>query len=363
MHKLTAPLILLSLFISGCKKNSDHPIWERSFGTGTAFFTKVTADSGIISCGETGGRPFFIRLDKNKNKVAEFKSSIPGLYSSAWSDNVCFIAAGSSEGKMLLERFDNKLNSVWDTTLTTTYYIDQASLCYLGNGNLLAVGTTNPDSISSGVTGLLFVWFDTTGSVTNRREIKESSSISAKKVVTDNSGNIYLALTRRNIGAKSQAAVAKYNSQLQKLWETELYNNPIFGASSLGIALDNSGNVYVSGKTELSVANGVLNNSFLASITTTGNVRWKKYLENSNSGSAVILDGTGLTLMLNLNCFIISRLDPADGTDSGRIRVFDVCDSYKTDALGFDFDINFDGNILMAGSKGGGFYLILKSSL
>jgi hypothetical protein len=252
---------------------------------------------------------------------------------------------------------------VWDTILTTTKYIDQASLCYLGNGNLLAVGTTNPDSISSLVTGLLFVWFDTTGSVTNRREIKESSSISANKIVTDNSGNIYLALTRRNIGAKSKATIAKYNSQLQILWEKELYNNPSFGASSLGIALDNSGNVYVSGKTELSMTDGVFNNSFLASITSTGSVRWKKYLENSNSGSSVTLDDTGLVLMLNLNCFIISRLDPADGTDSGRIRVFDACDSYKTDALGFDFDINYDGNILMAGSKGGGFYLVLKSSM
>ena len=29
----------------------------------------------------------------------------------------------------------------------------------------------------------------------------------------------------------------------------------------------------------------------------------------------------------------------------------------------YDFDINYDGNILMAGSKGGGFYLVLKSSL
>ena len=109
-----------------------------------------------------------------------------------------------------------------------------------------------PILMSSVATGLIFVWFDTAGSVTNRSEIKEYSSISANKVVTDNTGNIYLALTRKNIGAKPKATVAKYNSQLQKLWETELYNNPSFGASSLGITLDNSGNIYVSGKTELS---------------------------------------------------------------------------------------------------------------
>ena len=78
MFKSVAPLILLSLFISGCKKNTENLMWERSFGTGTAFFTKVTADSGIISCGETGGKPYFILLDKNKSKIAEFKSSHSG---------------------------------------------------------------------------------------------------------------------------------------------------------------------------------------------------------------------------------------------------------------------------------------------
>lgn len=38
-----------------------------------------------------------------------------------------------------------------------------------------------------------------------------------------------------------------------------------------------------------------------------------------------------------------------------------VCISDNTDALGFDFGINYEKNYLIAGSLGGSFYLALKS--
>ena len=67
--------------------------------------------------------------------------------------------------------------------------------------------------------------------------------------------------------------------------------------------------------------------------------------------------------MLNMNCFILNIINPDDGSDAGRIKVLDVCDSNDSDALGMDLDQNFDGNMLLAGSKGGSFYMALKSSV
>ena len=323
-------------------------------------FIKTTADSGLLGCGELGGKPYLIKLDRNKNKISDYKYNAAGLFSSAWFNKDLSVIAGNTEGKMLITCFNNKDSLLWDTTFVSSYYIDYSSVCYLGNGELLVIGSAKPDSAISGGTSLYFVRLNTTGSIINRKEIKESAFISANKVIADNSGNIYLALTRRYAGSKSKATVAKFDNQLQKIWETELYNNPDFGASSLGIRLDNAGNIYVSGRTELPVSTGSADNSFAVSLTNNGSIIWKKYLEDTNSGSSVIIDGNGHVLMLNHNCFIINILNPNDGSSVGTVRTFGVCDSKNTDAFAQDFDINYDGNLVVAGSNGGGFYIGMK---
>ncbi len=38
----------------------------------------------------------------------------------------------------------------------------------------------------------------------------------------------------------------------------------------------------------------------------------------------------------------------------------DACDPFSTDALGMSFDTDYDGRILVAGSRGGNYYMALK---
>jgi hypothetical protein len=361
MKKLIPILIFIILF-SACKKSSSDFIWENTYTKGEAFFINAAADSGFIACGETGYKPYLIRLDKNKGKIFEFSSFDQGLLSSVWFDTTSYIAGGNTHGKMLLLRIDRHGNIVWDTTLSAAFKVDYTTLSYDGHGSFLAVGTASADSAGKESAGLMFVRFDTTGKITTKTATINTGFISASKVVEDNTGNIYLAITRADAGIKAKATVQKLNSSFQKIWETELYNNPEFGASTLDIVLDGSGVIYVSGKTELSQKDGVVTNSFLASLTNSGTIRWKKYLEISNSGSSLILNSKDFLVMLNMNCFILNILNPDDGSDEGRIKVLDVCDSKISDALGMALDQNFDGNILLAGSRGGSFYLALKSS-
>ena len=66
---------------------------------------------------------------------------------------------------------------------------------------MLAVGSASPDSSDTGAAGLFFVWFNTTGAVNNHSEIKEATFISANDFITDNTGNIYLAITRKSASA------------------------------------------------------------------------------------------------------------------------------------------------------------------
>jgi hypothetical protein len=356
-------LLALSLTVVSCNKETTDFIWEKSFGQGNSLFVMTSSDSGIVSCGTVNDNPYLLKLTKDKKTEIEFTSERKGLFSSAWSDTSRFIAGGSSEGKMLLACINNNGSKIWDTVLTAGFNVELTGLSYSGNGNLVAVGTVKPDSAASGKTGILFVKFDTSGKIIEKKEVVEANFIAANKMKADHSGNIFLPLTRMRVYAKSQASVAKYSAEFNKLWETDLYNNSNFGAASLGIILDDQGNVYVAGNTELSAEEGVLNNSFLVSLTSSGAVKWKKYLEKTNSGIALKFNDNDILMMLNTNCFIINMANPEDGSEAGKIRMFDVCNSKETDAFGEDLDLYYDANILVAGSKGGNYYLALKSIL
>ena len=354
-------LLLFSLLIISCKKESDNIIWQRSFGEGNALFVMSSPDSGIVACGEVSASPFLIKLSRDKSTETTFTYPGGGLFSSAFYCDSFFIAAGSSEGSMLLSRIDAEGMLVWDAAVTTGFNISLTKLLPDGT-DLLAIGSTGPDYSAAAAYGLLFVKFDTSGNIIDTTEVTENEFISVGNAVKDYQGNIYLALTRQETDKKPRASVAKFNSSFQKLWEEELYNNTNFGAGCLGIAIGESDSLYLTGKTEVSREAGTLDNSYLASMSTSGNIGRKKYLENSNSGTDLITNESGEILLLNSNCFIIGVIDPMNGYDIRLIRMYNECDSYHSDAFGADLDLDYDGNILAAGSRGGSFYLALKSS-
>jgi len=354
-------LLTLALALVSCNKETNDFIWEKSFGKGDAFIIQLATDSGTVSCGTLNDTPYLLKLKKDKTTELEYSSEKQGLFSSVWFDTSRYIAGGSSNGKMLLACIDNEGTKIWDTLMTAAFNIRLTGLSYSGSGNLVAIGTAMTDSVEAGSSGILFVEFDTTGNIILKKETTDYNFIAANKVATDNAGNIFLPLTRRKTYSRAMASVAKYSSEFNRLWETDLYNNPDFGASSLGIILDDQGNIYVSGDTEISSADSVLSNSFLASLTSSGSVRWKKYLEKTNSGSAVVIGDNDMIMMLNTNCFIVDMANPDDGADEGKIKMYGVCNSKETDAFGRDLDINYDGNLLVAGSKGGNYYMALKS--
>jgi hypothetical protein len=359
MRKLI-PVLFLFILISCNKKSGSDFIWEKTYGSGEALYISEAQDSGLIACGEVGGKPYMVRLDKSMAEVIDFNSSEQGLFSSVWFDTTSYIAAGSTLGKMLLVRLDNLGNIVWSKSLPAEFQVDNTSLIYTGNGNFLAVGSAGADASEDGSTSLLFVRFDTTGHVESNAVISNTGFISTQNLSLDNAGNVYLGITRKTDGSKTKASVAKFNNDFQKLWETDLYNNPDFGSASIDITLGESGDVYVTGRTELNQNEGVSNNSFVVSLTNSGTIRWKKYLESTNSGSSVIIDDDVLVI-LNRNCFILNLINQSDGSDAGRVKVMEICNSKDSDALGTDIVQKYDGNIFLAGSKGGSFYLALKS--
>lgn len=361
MKRLIPLLCILSAIITGCKESEENIIWQGSFGLGKALCVKTTGDTGYVSVGEVQGKLYLLYLDKDKNKDLEYKPDVTGVITSVWPEKGFFITAGSSGGKMLLSRIDMTGKVVWDTLFNNTFKIDYSSLCPLGGDNFLALGTPDPDSTVTSASGLTFIWFNSSGVISNRKDVLNTTYTAAKAIVTDNTGNIYLGLAKLGSGGYLKAAVAQFNSQVQKIWEKDLYNNPAFGAASLGITLDGSGNPVVTGRTGMQVSTGVETNTFIAKYYHSGDSIAKNYLEYSNAGSSVIPDSKNQYYVLNKKCIIINIVDQhMDYT--GVIRTYSSCDSKTTENIGYSVDFTADGNFIIAGSQGNNFYLVIKSS-
>ncbi|HUX96668.1 MAG TPA: hypothetical protein VMV47_13120 [Bacteroidales bacterium] len=361
MRSLCLTLLVIVL-LSGCKKDKSYFAWEKSYGVGEARYIKVTSDSGLIACGVSENQPYMLRLDENKMVVIDYRAEVTGVFTSAMYDTSGYITAGSTEGKMLLMRLSKTGNKTWEKIIDPGFNIDQTQLLSLDDGNFLAIGSASPDTIFESQAGLLFIKFDSTGLVLNELEYESGFFIASYEAAIDNSDNIYLALTRKEDLEEPKATVAKFNSSLQRIWELELSNNPAYGAASMSIRYDESGRLFVAGRSELPTeGGGLINNSFIASISLTGSLNWKKYPENSNTGRGILMNSAGEVVLLNKNCFIINLLDPDNGADGGRIRMFDVCDPYNTDAVASDFDIDFNNDLVLAGSIGNSFYIAVKA--
>lgn len=360
--KNLAPFVLLILLLPACNKKARDVAWERTYGAGEAYYVKVTSDSGIIACGMSAGKPYLIRLDRNKKTKVDISAELSGRFTSSLYDTSGYIAAGSSGGKMLLMRYSITGKKLWEKTLNPGFTIDHTQLIQIGSNNYLAVGSADPDTIYSGQTGIAFISVDSTGQVLKEQNYLNGFFLAANEASVDNNGNIYLALTRREAGAEPRASVAKLNNSFQRIWETELANNPAFGAAALAIINDGGGTLFIGGRTELPQdGGGTINNSFVASVSVSGALNWKKYPEIVNSAAALLITSAGELTVLNSNCYFLNKLDNASGSDGGRTRMFDECDPKTTDAFAFDFDEDIYGDLVVAGSLNGSFYLAVKS--
>jgi hypothetical protein len=356
------PLILIFFMVSGCKKSHSDFAWERTYGKGEARFIRVTSDSGIIACGTSENQPYLIRLDENKMIVVDFSSDLQGVFTSAFYDTSGYITGGSTEGKMLLMRHSKTGKKLWEKIINPGFNIDQTQLLQIENGNFLAIGSSSPDTTHNFSSGLLFLSFDSTGQVIKEQQYLNGYFVASYEAATDVAGNIYLAITRKELTSEPKATVAKFNNLFQRIWEVDLANNPAYGAAALTVIHTRSGEVYVAGRTELPAKDGLMNNSFIASVSDAGSLNWKKYPESSNSGTGLLINSAGEVVLLNVNCFIVNLLDNERGDDAGRIRMFDVCDPYNTDAIASDFDIDSNNDFVLAGSLGGSFYLAVKAN-
>ena len=135
----------------------------------------------------------------------------------------------------------------------------------LADGNAVIVNTDGTVS-AVGFSTVPKNWITTMGN---------SSSDEAWDVKVDSSGNVYIA--GNTYLTYSSGGVAKLNSSSEIQWSK--YTNPgsYHGAIFYAVHVDNSGNVYVGGKTEVD------HNAILFKYNSSGVLQWKKSLGTGSS--------------------------------------------------------------------------------
>lgn len=360
MRKTVLLSFLMLVAIISCNRETDDFIWEYTGGTGTAYFLSLTHDSGYISAGSSGGNPFILKTGRSGKSLFSYTSAETGSFKVVYSDTAFHIAAGGSEGDLLITMLDNQGSLLWEKRVPATISVTEVFL-FSGEdeGEMIALCGTGPDEPSGAISGLMKVSFDTTGNIGSVTTRNEAAFFRVSGAVVLADGGFMLATTESAGTAKPVAAMRRVSSTLSNSGNrTELSNNPAYSAASLDICRAASGEFIVSGRTELASGDNLFMNSFVSMVRSSG--AWKKYPENSNEGVALWYDGHGLVYILNRNCFIVTVLSTDDGSDYRRFRVFNACDSYDTEAFAESFAINHDGNLVMAGTKGGRYYLALK---
>lgn len=361
MKRAATILAITALALSACNREGDDFLWEYTGGTGIAYFISATSDSGFVSAGTQGGKPFLMRSNRKGSKLFTYSPATSGSYRSVFSDTAFYIAAGEKGNSLFITMLDSEGSLVWEQTVESEVPVSEVFL-FRGeaDGEMMVLCGSGPDDTADIASGLLLVKFDTTGEVSSSTVRTEPDLFRLSGAVSHADGGFIIAVTKAIATAKSKGVVMKINGSLQTVWERELSNNPSYSAASLDICEAMSEGYVVSGRTELSFEGTLLMNSFMAAISPSGETLWKKYPENSNEGVALEYGGEGLVTMLNRNCFLVTTLSLTDGSDYSRLRVYNACDSYDTEAHAADFTANYAGNLLLAGTRSGKYYLALK---
>ena len=172
-----------------------------------------------------------------------------------------------------------------------------------GNGNSYITGWTSGDlggPYQGGLTDAFVVKYDSGGTVQWSRQIGTSSSEEAYGIAVDGTGNIYITgETWGNLGGPNQgvsdAFVVKYDSGGTVQWTRQIGSSSYDDA--YGIAVDGSGNSYITGSTygDLGGLNQGWRDAFDVKYDNGGTQQWARQVGTAADDRAygIALDGSG----------------------------------------------------------------------
>ncbi|WP_298273134.1 SBBP repeat-containing protein [Geobacter sp.] len=199
----------------------------------------------------------------------------------------------------------NKLGPAWLIGTTNVEYGSRIAVDT--TGNIYLAWTTEYDPVTASGTNLTdvnVVKFDSTGNQLWTQQLGSSNEDYLSDIAVDENGNVLItgdaagSVDNKTFGGVNDFFVAKYDTNGVKQW-TKLSGQKGYDGS-YDIALDKSGNIYITGETESGLNGLAANNSpFLVKYNTSGVVQWTKIIDSQHAGSgySVAVDGAG-------NCYV-----------------------------------------------------------
>jgi hypothetical protein len=157
------------------------------------------------------------------------------------------------------------------------------------SGNVYVSGFTP----ISGTAGILVAKYDTNGTIQWQRTLESTNTEDSRAIAVDSSGNVYIAgfTASQGAGGPFDAFIAKYDTSGTIQWQR------VLGGSgndfTVGIAVDSSANVYVTGYTASEGQGG--SDVLIAKYDTSGTLQWQRILGGGSSdlGFGIDVDSSG----------------------------------------------------------------------
>lgn len=199
--------------------------------------------------------------------------------------------------------------------------------------NVYVVGESNTGGVGNNI---ITMKFNSSGTLQWQRKLDGSGTDNGNSVAVDSSGNVYISAWTDSIGAGGMDwVIAKYNTSGVLQWQRTLGEGS--SDNALGIAVDSSGDVYVTG----SNFNGGVIRLGIAKYNSSGVLQWQNrmdYASTTISTREVVVDNDYVYVVGHIS--ISGNVDihvfrvPSDGTGAGTYGSFTYGTATMTDAAG-----------------------------
>ncbi len=275
-------------------------------GSGNAYISGYT--TGSLGGTNAGGYDAFLtkfdnlgselwtqQIGTSTNDIS-YSVAVDGLGNAYISGYTQGDLVGTNAGKTdaFLTKFDSSGNELWTSQIGTSNTDYSNSVAVDASGNVYISGNTygsNYGDFGGSISGngdAMLSKFDSSGNELWSQQIGESKSDFSNSVAVDSSGNAYISgSTLNDLGGTNagfhDAFLTKFDSSGHELWTQQI--GTLRPDQSNSVAVDASGNAYISGVTyaDLAGTNAGDADAFLVKFDTSGNELWSQQIGTSGA--------------------------------------------------------------------------------